>query len=398
MANKQGLIDYLLKHGKNQSWSELASRFGFTNHDNARKCWSKHKRSLVLGSSGSISSVPGAEHEYLTYGKLDSYKSSAVPGTYGSSYVFSSPTYTYTTNPTITKDEVLTEIRNIVKVESAVDIAQKFIDFKQSLRSGITAPTHLLELALFDAHIGKLSHESETGDEYNTSIALKRYKDAIRGLLAHVNVNNIDRILLPIGNDLVHVDNKKHTTFNGTPQDCDSRYIEMVKATKTLLIDTINDLSLLAPVDVIMVHGNHDTHTTFLLGEVLSAYYHDSPLVNINNDPTQRKYYSYGSTAIQFTHGNEERHSDLGLIFATEKPHMWGLSKYRFCQLGHFHKNKRTSYLSIDDQTGFTVQILPSLSGSDAWHLSKGYLPRKQAKAFLFSKDSGLVAEYTYNG
>lgn len=377
MANKQGLIDHLLKHGKNQTWSTFAHKFGFADADSARKCWSRHRR--TEGDS-----VPKGAKVKVGYMSTSS----------------SNPTFTISTFPSSmpTKEEVLDEIRSTIVTAGAPEMAKKFLDFKQSLRVGTTPPDRLLELAMFDLHIGKLAWEEEVGEDYNIDLAVRRYKDAIRGLLSNIDVNNLDRILLPIGNDMINVDNKKHTTFNGTPQDCDSRFVKMVRVAKELLIDTIDDLALLAPVDVVIIHGNHDTHTMFCLGEILSAYYHNSPLVTINNNPTQRKYYSYGTTAIQFTHGNEERHSDLGLIFATEKPHMWGLSKHRFCQLGHFHKNKKISYTSVEDQTGFTIQILPSLSGSDAWHNSKGYIARKQAKAFLFSKENGLIAEYTYNG
>ncbi len=84
------------------------------------------------------------------------------------------------------------------------------------------------------------------------------------------------------------------------------------------------------------------------------------------------------------------------IIFATEQPNLWADTKFRFCKLGHFHKNKKIDYVSVDTYNGFQVQVLPSLSGSDAWHNSKGYLAQKQAKGFLFHKERGLVAEHTY--
>ena len=71
-------------------------------------------------------------------------------------------------------------------------------------------------------------------------------------------------------------------------------------------------------------------------------------------------------------------------------------TKFREVQLGHFHKNKKINYVSVDDFQGFQIQILPSLSGTDFWHNSKGYNSLKQAKAFLYSKTEGRVAEFTH--
>lgn len=378
MADKQGLIDYLDKTGgktDKESWQELAYMFGFDNSEKARKAWGKAKKlPREVGSA--------APHVYVPD---PLYRAPGIPG------------YTITTtypSSSLTKEEVLQEIRDTVKGSS--ELAQRFLDFKESLKVGRSKPTYLLELAIFDLHIGKLADRHETGEDYNTEEACKRFRDAIKNLIAHVNISDIERILLPIGNDLIHVDNKRGTTTAGTPVDCDSRFTSMIRSAKNLLIESINDLALVAPVDVVIVAGNHDNHATYMIGEILSAYYNDSPLVKIDNSPTPRKYYTYGTTAIQFSHGNEEQHRDLGLIFATERPHIWGLAKHRYCQLGHFHKNKRTNFISIDEYQGFQVQIIPSLSGSDAWHTQKGYFSKKSAKAFLFSRESGMVAEYTY--
>ena len=115
----------------------------------------------------------------------------------------------------------------------------------------------------------------------------------------------------------------------------------------------------------------------------------------IDNAPKLRKYYQFGKNSFQFTHGNEEKHEALGLIFATEQPRLWADTKYRFAQLGHFHKNKKINYLSVDEHQGFQVQVLPSLSGTDFWHKSKGYNSLKQAKSFMFDAYKGVIGEFT---
>lgn len=255
---------------------------------------------------------------------------------------------------------------------------------------------NLLEISIPDLHIGKMAYRAETGEDYDLKIAVKRFKDAIAEILSRVNIKKLDRILFPVGNDLINVDNDQLTTTGGTPQDCDSRFSKMVKITRELLIDTIHQLSNIAPVDVMIVRGNHDSTISFLMGEILDAFFHSNPRVKIDNAPTWRKYYQYGKVGILYTHGDKEKHNSLGLIFATEQPKMWADTKFRFAKLGHFHKTKTVQYVSVDTEQGFQVQTLPSLSGTDEWHSSKGYLGLKQCKAFLYHRTKGEIATYTY--
>ena len=256
---------------------------------------------------------------------------------------------------------------------------------------------NLLEIALFDVHFGKLAHREEVGEDYDLKIASKRYKDAVLDLLSRVNLDSVDRILLPVGQDLINVDNLQGTTTGGTPQDSDSRFHKIIKTVRKVLVETIDLLKQAAPVDVIISVGNHDEQSTFMIGEILDAYYTNDQSVSVYNDASLRKYYKYGVNAIMLTHGNREKFNDLGMIFAAENPKLWADTKYRFVQIGHFHHNKKVTTLQAQEFQGFQIQILPSISGSDAWHTGKGYNSLKQAKAFLYNKTKGLFGEYTHN-
>lgn len=284
------------------------------------------------------------------------------------------------------KEEILKELKNYSpKSKLQVITDDEFILNKNNM----------LEISIPDLHIGKMSWSEETDENYDIKIAEKRVKEAVKDLLTRVNLKTVNRILLPVGNDLINTDNRQNTTFNGTPQDTDARYMKIVKLTKRILIEIIDDLSTIAPVDVVVVPGNHDTNTMFLLGEILEAFYHNNEYVNVDNSPKLRKYYNYGKVGIQLTHGDQEDHKSLGLIFATEQPDLWAKSRFRFSQLGHYHKNKKLNFVSVDEFQGYQVQILPSLSGIDFWHKSRGYNTLKQAKALLFNPNSGLIGEFT---
>ena len=256
--------------------------------------------------------------------------------------------------------------------------------------------TCLFEISIPDLHIGKLAWRDETGEDYDLKIAEKRYKTAVYELLSRVNTDHIGKILFPIGNDMINIDSPDNVTTAGTPQSVDGRFPKILRIVKRVLIEIISDLSTIAPIDVLVVPGNHDNQTMFMVGEILDAYYHNHKNVKVLNSPNPRKFYKYGVNGFMYTHGNEEKHGDLGIIFATEEPKLWASTKYRTCKVGHHHKTKKVHYVSVDEFQGFQLETLPSLSGTDMWHKKKGYQSLKAAKAFLYHLTKGKVAEFTH--
>ncbi len=249
----------------------------------------------------------------------------------------------------------------------------------------------LYELSLPDIHIGKLAWKEESGENYDSNIACELYRRAVASLMTYIDPSKVERILLPVGNDMLNVDNAAGTTTAGTKQDEDSRFQRTFMKAAKLLTEVIEYLSEFAPVDVVVVQGNHDNERSFYLGEYLSAWFNKHPSVTIDNAPTSRKYYRWESNLIGMTHGNEEKHTELPLIMATERPTDWALCTYKTFQLGHWHKEK------LEDIKGVQIHVLPSLCPPDAWHAKKGYVGSKRvAEGLLFDKDNGLVANYYF--
>lgn len=293
------------------------------------------------------------------------------------------------------------DVESDLELQKQVILSELFDSAPYSPKRLITQRTsrgnqQLLELALFDVHFGKLAHREEVGEDYDLNIASERYITAVTELVSRVNFDNITKILFPIGQDLINIDNIEGKTTAGTPQDTDSRFHKIVKTVKNVLISTVDALSLLAPVDIVITVGNHDEQTSFMIGEMLDAYYHNNGNVNVYNEASLRKYYKFGISSIMFTHGNRERFQDLGMLFAAENPQLWAETKQRYIQIGHFHHNKKVTSVQAQEFQGFQVQIMPSISGSDAWHRGKGYHSIRQAKAFLFDYEDGLVGEFSH--
>lgn len=281
-----------------------------------------------------------------------------------------------------------------------VDKAKEVIEYfknqvptlKRSVQIKNSGGNYLYEISIPDLHLSKLCWSQETGhQDYDIRKAADMFKSAFYGLLDRVDISDIDKILLPIGNDFFNSEGKVKMTTNGTPQDDDTRWPKSFSVGCNLITDVLSDVSKNLNVDVVVVPGNHDFERSFYLGEFLRAWFRENEAVTIDNTPTPRKYYEFGNNLIMFTHGRDEKQKDLPLIMATENS-SFSMCKHRTVHLGHLHQ------YSVREDKGVSVKVLPSLCPPDAWHTLKGYVNNKRAAmGFLYDPKYGEVANYFYN-
>lgn len=245
---------------------------------------------------------------------------------------------------------------------------------------------------LFDAHFGKMCWDRETGDNYDLAIAEMVFAHAVDDMIAECAHRNVTQIVLPIGNDFFHVDNSRNTTYNNTPQDVDGRYAKMVECGEMAVIRAVERLTLIAPVNVIWVPGNHDPTTSYHLARTVKAWFSKHESVTVNTEPTMRKYVHWNTNLIGFTHGNEERKEALHGLMTNEEPHKFAASTCREWLTGHLHSSKVWTTKPIETQEGTVIRTLRSLAGTDAWHARKGYLNlSKAAEVYFYHATKGYV-------
>jgi hypothetical protein len=249
--------------------------------------------------------------------------------------------------------------------------------------------THLLVIDIADLHIGKLATAFETGEDYNSQIAVKRAKDGLQGILNKAKGFNIDKVLFVAGNDILHTDNTRRTTTGGTPQDTDGMWYDNFIMAKNLYIDLLEKLLSFADVEVVYNPSNHDLTHGFFLMQLIEAHFSKST-INFNVDLKHRKAFKYGNNLIGTTHGDGAKIENLPLLLATEFPILWSETKHRYIYSHHVHHKTSKDFI------GVTFETLRSPSGSDSWHHKNGYtgVP-KAVEGYIHHKEFGQVARLT---
>jgi hypothetical protein len=255
----------------------------------------------------------------------------------------------------------------------------------------------LLEVALYDAHFGKLAWRRETGTDYDLKIAEAIYQHAVEDLLGRVAGWPVGEILFPVGNDFLHAQNDEAQTPRGKNHlDTDGRLAKAFEAGILAVARAVDSCLTVAPVRLVWVPGNHDPQASYFLAKVLEARYAGRKGVVVDVGLNPRKYHRHGTCLLGMTHGSDERHRDLPLIMAGEQAEAWAETTCREWHIGHLHQRRQTVHLAGETVGPVMVRILPSLSASDAWHHTKGYVggPRA-AEAYLWSASGGYVGHFS---
>lgn len=252
----------------------------------------------------------------------------------------------------------------------------------------------LLVVDIPDLHLDKLAWGKETGKDWDTKISSAAFLTTIDDLISKSSVYDIERILFVVGNDLFNADNTDDTTTHGTKQIVDGRWKKAFPLARKLMIKAIDKLALIAPVDVMIVTGNHDEQRTFYLGDALECWYHNNANVKVDNTPKKRKYYDYGNTLIGYTHGKDEKVDRLPMILATEAKDKFAKTDHHEWHLGDKHHKKDIKFTPTEEVDGIIIRFLSSLTALDEWHYSKGYLAKQAGQGFIYDKKNGWVCQF----
>lgn len=291
-------------------------------------------------------------------------------------------------NRVVKNYSVKATFKPVYKIELKEEDLSWVFDFTKSISTDSQLPIvnfkreddNVLVLPIFDAHIGKLAWGKETGENYDMKIASSRFRKAVLEIVSRAKDVGFSKIIFPLGNDFFQYDNPANETTRGTRVDSDIRWKKLFKVGITLLREALDYCKVHAPVDVILVQGNHDNTMSFYAFEALRGWYDNDDRVTIDKDIRTRTYRRIGVNLIGFTHGDKEK-DNLYKIMQQEARELWGKTKYSEWIIGHYHKNY------VDERQGVTKRVIGSFSGTDAWHYENGFIgTAKTAQGIIYNK------------
>lgn len=253
----------------------------------------------------------------------------------------------------------------------------------------------IAEVNIADLHIGKLCWWGDTGNNYDYKIAKQIYQQIISDVCQRLKGRDIEKIIFPLGNDLVNSDTPEKTTTHGTPQDTDIRWQKLQDVTTEMVIQGIDLLRQIAPVEGFYVCSNHDEVTTYSIVSNVKAWYRQDKDVTIDKSPMPRKYFLYGNTLVGYSHGSNEKPyrgtkdklSKLAALMPVESRKLWAQAKYAEFHAAHLHSEH-----AIEEINGVIVRRVSAPAATDTWHNSSGYVGSvRKAQTFIYDKERGLV-------
>ena len=283
-------------------------------------------------------------------------------------------------------DPVIEALKNVTKIVGVK--APKFMPIK---RNHVNYP-HLLEISLSDAHFGKLTVE---GKGLDTTEQI--YQLAVDNILNKTMGFNVDKIVVPLGSDFFHIDNMENSTKKFTRQDSSHHLFDIYDRGCQAVVKMVYKLREVAPVEIIWVPGNHDFCTSRYLCTWMQAWFRNDLEVNVRVGKNPRKYVNYSKTLLGYTQKKKKKHVDLPNLMMTEnRNNLEGMDYFEW-HIGHFHKKKEMKFVASDTIGHIPVKTLPSLSGTDYWHLTKGYISNRVLESNLYSYEFGPSGNFITN-
>jgi hypothetical protein len=257
-------------------------------------------------------------------------------------------------------------------------------------------PGNLFEIDIFDAHIGMYADKDETGVEnYDTDKARARVVNAVEHLASKANTP--EKAVLVFGGDIQHADNRSNRTEkSGNILDVDTRYGRVIDHVSTTCIDCVEIAAAIAPeVEIVVIPGNHDFHSSLWIAQVLKHMYANNPHITINTQQTFRKAITWGSNLLAWAHGDGVKPAKWAQLIAAEFAPQWGSTTFRHLKLGHVHHARTIAPVVVDEQSGILVEYLEALCPADAWHAGAGFVgTQRGASAFEYNKKYGLTTRH----
>lgn len=229
----------------------------------------------------------------------------------------------------------------------------------------------LLEIPLFDSHFGISDFEYyiPTQCEIYNKIKSRKWEE----------------IMFIIGQDMLHNDNFKGQTANGTQiesVDIPKAWEDATKFYHPLIESAITQSN---KVKIIYSKGNHDESLSWAFVQLIKQRF---PEINVDDTFIERKAHTFGNVFIGITHGDKARRN-LHNLFQVEFPMQWAKATTREVHSGHLHTE------DCKDWFGTMVRTLATRNKTDKWHMDNGFVGNHK-RFMLFEYDENELKSIHY--
>lgn len=228
-----------------------------------------------------------------------------------------------------------------------------------------------------------------TFDDMHWGIAFfSDYIETLRDTLDYIEQRKYKEINIVIGEDLLHTEDLKGHTSNGTyigEVDVKRAYDDCLRFYFAIMHDALEHAET---VNVIYSMGNHSETLSWTIVQVLK---HMFPQANYDDRFEYRKLITYGNIFIGLTHGDTipNNLSKVKELFLEENPIEYAHAKVKEIHIGHLHVEKE-----LGDLNGCLVRRLSTKVPTDKWHKKNGFtMAAKRFMLFEYTTDK-LAAIY----
>lgn len=174
-------------------------------------------------------------------------------------------------------------------------------------------------ISINDLHSGALAWGKETGyGDWDLPIAMDRLRVWLSRLLAHVQKEGVQEIILYYNGDTLHANGQvPMTSTQGSDHilDVDSRHFKTVDTTGENIIATTDLAAQIANVRLVIKRGNHDGDSYLSLLQGAKWRYHNQPNVIVEMNPNAYWAHIFGKVAIFGHHGDRIKPETLIMKF-----------------------------------------------------------------------------------
>ncbi|MFJ3388776.1 hypothetical protein [Lysinibacillus sp. NPDC086135] len=249
----------------------------------------------------------------------------------------------YSSKITVKPKSVKFDIENVLS--QLQDKVKKVVINKNEFKG-----ENLLEIPLVDMHFG-------IND-------LEYYKETLNEIIELIESKKWDTIYIPIGNDLLHHDDFKGHTSNGTA--IEKVDIENAWTDAFTFYSHIYEASLKNSNNVASdyVCGNHDKVMTYGLVRALEVKF---PQVKFDTSVSNKKMFTWKDVAILSLHGDKGSNRISKTIYK-EYGKIIADKKVVEIHSGHLH------FSQSKDDFGVVFRTLPTKAKTDEWHREESFV------------------------